>query len=177
MKLYYVRHGEADWNVEKRLMGRADRPLTEKGELQARELAEKIKDIKVDIIIASPLKRAYRTAEIINEKLHKELIIDQRLLEREYGIYEGKFSNEFPYDDFWCYSKNISAEGAEDMKTFFDRAREFINELKENNQYESILIVAHNGLGRAVKHYFQEMTDDEIINWDMPNGEAVEYEL
>ncbi|OGO87394.1 MAG: hypothetical protein A2Y24_01420 [Clostridiales bacterium GWE2_32_10] len=177
MKLYFVRHGQTEWNVEKRIQGSVDQPLNEKGESQARELAEKIKDIKIDKIISSPLKRAYRTAEIINEKFNLDIETDTRLAERNYGVNEGEYTKDFAYNDFWSYTKHVSVEEAEEIEEFFQRVNEFLSELKNKNEYENILLVAHNGVGRAINYYFNDMTDEEIIKFILPNGEAVEYEL
>jgi probable phosphoglycerate mutase len=66
---YFVRHGETDWNKAKKIMGQSDIPLNENGILQAQAVAEKIQALAIDVIVSSPLKRAWTTAEIIGNKM------------------------------------------------------------------------------------------------------------
>jgi len=87
---YFVRHGETDWNKEQKVMGQADIPLNENGILQAQAVAEKIQVLPIDIIISSPLKRAWSTAEIIGNKIHQPITIENNLQECCWGIMEGK---------------------------------------------------------------------------------------
>src|SRR3989339_1721811 len=93
--LYLVRHGETEWNVKKINQGQSESFLTEKGIEQAKETAERLKDIKFDAIFSSDLSRTQRTAEII--KLDRELIIQtsQLLRERAHGSFEGKHADVF----------------------------------------------------------------------------------
>lgn len=89
--IYIVRHGQTNWNKEGRYAGRKNIPLNEEGILQAKQLKEKLKNIKFDIVITSPLKRAIQTAqEITNQKI----IIDERIIERSNGELEGKLKTE-----------------------------------------------------------------------------------
>ena len=90
MKFYVTRHGEAVWNVHNKICGRTDVELTEKGREQAGELAERVKDYDIDLIITSPLQRAFETAQTVANKCRIPLQIDDRLIEQHYGIFEGK---------------------------------------------------------------------------------------
>lgn len=69
MRLLVTRHGQTDWNVQKKVMGRCDEPLNEKGFEQAEETRKKLLDENIDLIICSPLKRAKQTAEVINKDI------------------------------------------------------------------------------------------------------------
>lgn len=84
-----VRHGETDWNLQQKCQGKTDIPLNTTGERQARETGEYVKDFSWDIIVTSPLKRAKRTAEIINEYLHLPIVEMDDFKERDYGDAEG----------------------------------------------------------------------------------------
>lgn len=99
MPLLFVRHGESLWNVENKICGHTDIPLTKKGYRQAEEAAEQIlKENKLpDIILASPLIRAYETARIISKKTGIPLRTEERLTEQNFGIYESapRNSEEF----------------------------------------------------------------------------------
>jgi len=65
--LYIVRHGETEWSKEKKIQGRVDVPLNEKGRQQAIEIKEKLQNEKIDLIISNSLKRTAETAKIISE--------------------------------------------------------------------------------------------------------------
>jgi probable phosphoglycerate mutase len=87
-----VRHGETEWNLQRRVQGRFDSPLTERGVVQAHaigELVRRLPDAAVARIVASPLDRARRTAEIIAGHLGARLIIDDRLREISVGSWDG----------------------------------------------------------------------------------------
>ena len=99
LKLIIVRHGVTEWNKEGRLQGKKDIPLSKEGEEQADKLAKRLKDEKIDKIYASPLKRACKTAEIIN-KYHKLPInIEDGLREISYGIFDGISKEEREKDE------------------------------------------------------------------------------
>ena len=87
-RLYFVRHGESEWNVLGRICGSTDIPLTDRGREMARETGRKIVEegLKIDKIISSPLSRAYETATIIASFLGLEVKKDDR---RVGGAYEG----------------------------------------------------------------------------------------
>ena len=84
-----VRHGETDWNRDRRFQGRADQPLNETGRAQARELAESLRDEPVSVLYTSPLRRASETAEILAERLGLEARPLDALLEIDVGTWEG----------------------------------------------------------------------------------------
>ena len=89
--IYIVRHGQTNWNIEGRYGGRIDTPLNEEGIAQAKKLKEKFKNIKLDVVITSPLIRTIQTA---NEITNKEKITDERIIERSNGDLEGKLKSE-----------------------------------------------------------------------------------
>ena len=97
MKLYFIRHGETDLNIVKRLQGATDIPLNENGEAIAIETGQGMKDIHFDMIFTSPLKRAYRTAELVRGDREIPLYIDERLREICFGDYEGLISKSEGY--------------------------------------------------------------------------------
>ena len=72
--IYLTRHGQTDWNVQKKVMGRCDEPLNEKGREQANQTKELLSNINFDLIICSPLLRAKQTAQIINSDRNIQLV-------------------------------------------------------------------------------------------------------
>ena len=86
---FVLRHGQTDWNVEARLQGSTDIPLNDTGRAQARAAAAFFKDRGLTRIVTSPLIRAHETARLVGEQLGLEPVIDARLIERNFGLFEG----------------------------------------------------------------------------------------
>ncbi len=157
-KIFAVRHGETDWNIKKRVQGHADRPLTKKGEDDAKKLARDFKEKSIDLIFSSQLKRSRKTAEIIGKVLGKEVRSTGALNERDFGSLTGKtweeigkidpkFSDldrkqQFNYRPF-------GGESAEDVKK---RVDEFLEFLKKKYPGKNILLITHGGIIRLLKH-------------------------
>ena len=91
---FVLRHGQTDWNVELRLQGSTDIPLNDTGRIQARRAAEVLSGRGLTRIIASPLSRALETANIVGAKLGLTPAIDDRLIERNFGQFEGMTIDE-----------------------------------------------------------------------------------
>ena len=109
MGLYFVRHGQTDWNVRGKLQGKSDIALNETGRLQAVETREKLKQVAMDAIYCSPLMRARETAEIINVLWELPIQCDDRLMERSFGDMEGALRKDVPFDDLWAFSSASTA--------------------------------------------------------------------
>ena len=91
---YFLRHGQTDWNAEGRFQGHTDIALNELGLSQARHAAQALAACPIDIIVASPLIRALKTAAIVAERLDKPLFVDSALKERHFGAFEGLIVDE-----------------------------------------------------------------------------------
>ena len=88
MKIWIARHGQTRLNKMRLMQGRTDEPLNETGIAQAKAAREKIGDIKFDAVYSSPLNRAIVTGSIIGNVDRSEIIIDDRLIEADFGKYE-----------------------------------------------------------------------------------------
>ena len=175
MKILVTRHGQTDWNVEKRIQGRTDIELNNKGIEQAYQTKENLENEKIDLIICSPLKRANQTADIINKDRNIPIIYDERLLEICYGENEGRLHDDFDYDGFWSIVNTHEYKDAENVNKFIQRVHDFLNDLK-NRKEENILIVTHNGVCRAINTYFNGIpNDNNIIDLGIKNCEVVKY--
>lgn len=89
MLFYCSRHGESVFNAERRVQGQLDIPLSKNGQQQSKALASVLSSEPLDVIVASPLRRAIETAEVIATELHLSLKIDPRLAEINAGIFQG----------------------------------------------------------------------------------------
>ena len=175
MKILVTRHGQTDWNVEKRIQGRTNIELNNKGIEQAYQTKENLENEKIDLIICSPLKRAKQTADIINKDRNIPIIYDERLLEICYGENEGRLHDDFDYDGFWNIINTHEYKDAENVNKFIQRVHNFLNDLK-NRKEENILIVTHNGVCRAINTYFNGIpNDNNIIDLGIKNCEVVKY--
>ncbi len=107
--IYLIRHGETDWNKSKVMQGQTDIPLNSNGIEQAKQISQKLKDVKFDIIFCSPLLRTRQTFENLGRT--EKVIFDDRLKERNYGKFEKTPKSSFDYNEFWNYSLNKKYEG------------------------------------------------------------------
>lgn len=152
--LYVTRHGETDWNLYGKVQGKADILLNTKGIEQAKETMEKLKEENIDFIICSPLKRARQTGEIINAEKNIPIIFDERISERDFGEMEGMSKDDFDFQAFWNYEKNVTYEKAENIRVFFNRIFLFLDEIKKKYKDKNILFVTHGGVSIAINCYF-----------------------
>jgi broad specificity phosphatase PhoE len=148
MKIYFVRHGKTEWNKLKKMQGSADIPLNEEGIEQAYKTKELISNIEFDCAICSPLTRTKQTLNIILDDKKIPVIYDERIVERNYGEFEGTTKNvDFDYNEFWNYTKNVKYKKAENIRDFFERIYSFLDDLK-TKEYEKVLIVAQRNTYR-----------------------------
>lgn len=174
MKIYIVRHGEVPHNVLKQY-NNENEDLNENGIRQANELKEKIRNINYDIIISSPLLRAKHTAQIINVN-NKEILINDKLKERDPGNLSGNPLTVTNRDEYWNYNTTITYGTSENIREFFMRIYNFLDELKKED-YESVLIVAHSGVSKAFNGYFEGIKDGMFLDRGLKNCEIKEYEI
>ena len=174
MKVYIVRHGQVPHNALKQYNAN-DEDLTDLGIKQAEELRDKIKNINFDIIICSPLNRAKHTADILNVNHHK-IIYDERISERSCGDLSGKPLEVTNREEYWNYNTTIKYGTSENIKLFFDRVYNFLDELRTKD-YNNVLIVAHSGVSKAFNAYFNGIKDGKFLNRGLKNCEIKMYEL
>ena len=176
MNIYFARHGQTQWNKDNRVCGRTDLPLTDKGEEQAGKLAENLATENIDIIISSPLQRAVQTSEIVAKRFDCSVLIDERLIEQDYGIYEGVDRKN---EDFLNNKRNFAYKypNGESMMQVAARVYPLIEELREKYSDSNVLLICHGGVCRVLKTYFQDMTNDEYFNYSMENAGFEKYSM
>ena len=158
IKLYLVRHGKTNWNEEHKVQGITDIPLNENGINAAYKLKDEIDLDKIDVIFSSPLKRALDTAKIIADD-KKDIIIDERLKERSFGSFEGKYLTLMDLSSQWDLSNQENEYGIEKLSDLMNRTKEFIDFLKENYDNKNILIVSHGCTIKGI--YFNNIGYDD----------------
>lgn len=146
MNIYLTRHSTTLWNEEKRLQGRKDSPLTIEGKENALALRSYISSLSFDQIYSSPIGRAYNTACLITDQ---PIIKDDRLMEMDFGIYEGvkiedilKVDHDL-YNNMWNHPELFTKlPGGESYDEILERIDSFFKELIRKD-YENVLIVTH----------------------------------
>jgi len=176
-KVYFVRHGETVWNVENKICGATDSPLTKKGHEQAVQTAENIvaMGVKADLILYSPLSRAKDTAMHISEITGIPAREEPRLFEQRFGKYE---STPRDGQEFFEAKKQFlyRFDGGESMFRLAQRIYNLLDELKEQTD-KTYILVAHNGIARVIHSYFYEMENEEYAKFGIRNCEVREYDF
>lgn len=162
MNIWITRHGQTEYNKNRLMQGRHDIPLNEIGIEQAEKARELISDVNFDAVYSSPLKRAVKTASIIGNISEDRIITDQRIIETDFGKYEGiGYSKMGPFMSlYWAMPEIFPApKGVETVESMVKRSSEFLKDM-EQKDYENVLIVCHGGIIRALCGYLE----------DRPNG-------
>ena len=161
--LYLVRHGETDWNRQRRIQGRTDIPLNDTGREQARLAASVLSSLPVARVYSSPLVRARETAEIISALLGTEpssALAD--LTERDYGAAEGLTSAEVDAR----FPEGSSVPRQEDRSHATARFLAAVAGLAKLYPHDSLVVVSHGGVLRgafeAVGHRVGRITNGSI---------------
>ena len=155
---YFIRHGQTDWNAKHQAMGITDIPLNLTGEEQSQAAIAQFEGLKISTICHSPLKRASRTAEILNEALHCELHPIEELKEFNLGENTGKVIGK--WFDEWIEGNRIP--GGETFKEFVERALLGLNKALEHKG--PILIVAHGGIYWAIQRAIEQLQIPDLPN-------------
>jgi uncharacterized phosphatase len=158
--LYLVRHGETDWNRERRIQGSTDIPLNDTGRAQAQSTGELLARRRWDAIVASPLSRAFETASIIATAVGlPQPTIHPALVERNYGTAEGMTGREIDLR----YPRGKEVPGRESREAVGERVIPALLEIAEANPGTSIIVVSHGGVIRSVLNAVEHGSYDEPI--------------
>ena len=152
-----MRHGKTDWNLLHKLQGQTDIPLNDMGRKMAREAGERYKDIHFDVCYCSPLGRARETAKLVLEGRDVPVIIDDRLAEMGFGIYEGT-EEVFEKPEcpvrvlFFNPEKYEAVGGAESLESLIKRTSEFLEEVAMPlvNEGKDVLIMGHGAMNSEI---------------------------
>jgi probable phosphoglycerate mutase len=159
-RLFLVRHGESQWNVEGRIQGHLDSLLTTVGLAQAEALAESLKAHTFSALYSSDLNRAYETARCIAKRKDQDILVDVRLRERNLGIFQGftrpELETRFPEEAAYYKTQvDYVVPQGESSRQFYKRCVTCFEELRQKYLGGSILVVTHGGvLGMFLKYVF-----------------------
>lgn len=175
MEIVFVRHGKTAVNKERRIQGaQIDAELNEEGRAYARKAAANFNENKFDVVYASPMKRAFETAQIFT-KGNKEIITDKRLLEFDFGSWDGKkmieVAKAYPdiVDPWGKLNRNYIkyVKDGENFEEFEARCSSFLDEMLQKYSDQRVLVVAHGRLIRMmIAHCFTHGDIDQIDTMD-----------
>ena len=175
---YFARHGQTVWNVENKICGATDIELTEKGHEQAKELGEEIlkQGIHIDEILYSPLVRAADTAKHVSEITGIPARVEPRLIEQNFGKYESTPRNG---EEFQKAKQQFVTryDGGESMLHLAQRIYNLLDEIREESDHKTYILVAHNGISRVIQSYFYEMTNEEYATFGVKNCEVRRFDF
>ena len=190
MLLYVTRHGETDFNVEKRYTGSTDIPLNTRGFQQAEELANKLSAINFDIIVSSPLLRAKQTAEIIHKSFGVPIIIMDEFMEINVGVYEGltKEEAQVQYPEVWAKLAEIWSKlgsrplddaptGGETLRQVDARIAAGLAKLKKEHTESKVLLVCHAFAARTINRQITGLSFADMDSFTLGNCEIIEYRI
>ena len=164
MKLTITRHGETIENIKGILQGQMDGTLSQNGIQQAKKLAKRLKDEKIDYIFSSDLKRAVDTTKKIL-KYHPEIkpIYVKELREQDLGEIQGKNRDEVNWDSDTLTTAN-RAKNAETLKEFFDRVSSFLDKVIKEYNDKNVLLVCHGGVSKILIASLQGKNIEDLAN-------------
>ena len=186
MRLLVVRHNESVGNVAQVIddnsnKKRDENGLSEKGKKQSEELAKKLKDYKINVVILSPLKRTLETVKPYLDKYPSMVITSSLTLERNAGVFVGQPKNAIKD---YCLENNITDrvsfrhDGGESILDVYERAKKFVSYLKKNFKNETILICGHVNFLECLDIILNNLDISKFYEYKpLENGQLKEYSL
>ncbi len=168
--IYIARHGETEWNVQGKVQGHTDSPLTTAGISQAKNLAKELKSIKFDAIYSSDLLRAKRTAEYV--ALEHQLIVEttEALRERSFGKHEGSTKKVLDLLEELKQKKiPYSSQNIESDEQLTKRVITMLREIAIAYPAKTVLVVTHGGVLIRLLVHLGFMRHEELKNYSVKN--------
>lgn len=185
LNFYIVRHGQTEWNIERRFQGWLDSPLTEHGVESALELKAHLEDYKFHHCYTSPSQRAARTMGLVLSDHHQSFKTDERLREINLGPWQGmkheEIEMEFPeqLEIFYNHPEIFWLTDAETYHDVYDRVKSFLNEqiesYKEHNRDHNILIMTHGVTLMVFQLIFDGKPVSELKNYSVAKNTQVHH--
>jgi broad specificity phosphatase PhoE len=170
-RLYYLRHGQSELNVQGKFAGHVETELTADGLQQAITAGEKAKGTRIDVIMVSPLSRAQKTARLFAkhaELEHIKLETTPLLIERDFGTID---STTWSHEKATSLLNDNLPEGVESWDAMVKRARQLLDEISQRPE-DNFLLVGHGAIGRALRKVIEPEADQHAM---IPNAELVRW--
>lgn len=173
-ELYFVRHGQTEWNAIRRMQGQWNSDLNDLGRAQADVNGRFLSTLDIEHMVASPLDRTRQTAEIINGHLDLPVHYDERIMEWDCGDWSGEMwdqvADKWP-EEFAAWQADpyhYRGPNCENYPDMIERARPFLDEILAL-PHTRIAIVSHGMIGRVMVSILLDMTIDEMFSFGQPN--------
>lgn len=172
-RVHLIRHGETDWNREKRAQGQQESVLTTTGRQQAAELRTRLADTRFDAVYCSSSVRARETADILFAESGLTIHVCERLREIRMGAWEGRLYDEIKRSDpqqfhaFWHQPDQFELPGAETYADVQQRALQRLDEILANEMAREIAIVSHGVLIKTLLCAIERRPLAKL--WDAPS--------
>jgi len=183
LELILIRHGETDSNIRGSYLGWTDMELNETGIDQVKLLKERLKGIKVDKIYSSPLKRALQTAKIINENFQLDIVTDDGLKERNFGIWDDltheEMSRNYPEEfNEWINDWiKYRIKGGESALEAYERSAFFVDGVIRRNKDGVIMMVTHLGTIRFILAHLLDLGIENSWHFRVNNASITKVEI
>lgn len=173
--ILFARHGETEFNVQRRAQGLADSPLTALGVRQAHAMAGLVADLIARApgawrLVSSPLGRAVATAEIFSQHLGLPITRDERLRERSMGAFDGLLASEFTprfRTDVPDYERPFHTPGGESFEALAARLGAFLAETAAEDQ---VIAISHGSAGRVLRGLAGGLSREAMLQLAVPHG-------
>ncbi len=182
-EIYLIRHGETDMNIKGVYYGWTDVGLSEKGVMQAEDLADILHDVQFDAVISSSLVRAVETASIVSGYDPDMIIRDDRLRELNFGEWEGIHHRELKekhreaLEKWGSDWKNTAPPGGETFFEIYIRVKSSIEDILKEYKGKKVLIVSHQGTMRIIPIVLLGLTEDAYWSFTAEQGRYSLYEI
>lgn len=181
-KLYFVRHGQTEWNAIARMQGQWNSDLNERGRGHADINGQLLSKLSIDALYVSPLDRTRQTAEIINQYLKLDPVFDDRIMEWDCGDWSGemyadirvKWAEEWQALEADRY--NFRAPNGENYPDMLERSKPFVEELLASD-HTNIAIVSHGMIGKVMAAYLMNYNAPETLDIHQQNDTVFRVEL
>lgn len=172
--LYLVRHGETEMNSKGVYYGWTDCALSQRGQRQAADLARDLANVSFDAVLASPLLRARQTAEMMRPEA--DLVLDQRLKELNFGIWEGRhyleIAEEYPeqWQNWTADWQHAAPPGGESFSQLYQRVDSCLQDILRDYPDQTLLLVAHHGSLRIILSRLLGLNRESYWNFTFAQG-------
>ncbi len=171
MNLYIMRHGTTVWNEKNIIQGRSQNKLSKSGKELVKKVAEKNKEIKIDVIFCSPLMRTMQTANLFNKLHNVKIIKDERLIEIDQGIFAKRPFSTLNEEEKIQQRTKVKSCKMESYDEVFERTADFLNFLKHECNYKNVLVVTHSIVASMLDNLIKSIPIDftnkkQIDNFD-----------
>ncbi len=174
LEIFLIRHGQTDWNRERRIMGDKPIALNSTGKAQVKALAEFLRHFPIDHFYTSPLRRTLETAEILNEGRALSLVQKKELREVECGQWVGKTFYEVSllpgYVDYYEFPNQPVGVTGESLKQLRERSVHFVEELRSKHRKGKIVLVSHADWIKCLLMHYLKMPLQQLHQLRIDNA-------